>query len=197
MTPLRIEVARDQPSVDGASNVLLTVFEGEANARLGRRYARAFLEPFAADTARSLLVARHGSRIAGLAAGGPSRQEAQRYRCLRLAAGRALLGRPWLLLDQAILGMAAARWRGAAPVAEDVWFLALLGVGTADRGRGIGAALLTAFEREGRSRGFTRATLLVRDANATARCFYERRGWMLGGDAPRGRVRYGRLLDEG
>ena len=78
-----------------------------------------------------------------------------------------------------------------------MWFLALLGVDTADRGRGVGAALPTAFEREGRSRGFTRATLLVRDTNDTARGFYERCGWRLGGAAPHGRVRYGRLLSEG
>ncbi|HZI64594.1 MAG TPA: hypothetical protein VFE44_07420, partial [Thermoanaerobaculia bacterium] len=125
-----IEVARDRRSLEGASNLLLSVFAGEANARLGRRYARAFLAPFAADGVRSLLVARHGSRIAGLAAGEPGGHQAQRYRRLRLAAARALLARPWLLLDPAILPMAAARWRGGEPAAAEAWFLALFGVDT-------------------------------------------------------------------
>ncbi len=191
---MRIEPARDRLSLDGATSIVLSAFDGEANARLGTRYARAFLEPFAADGTRSLLVAHRDGRIAGLAAGEPSGGGAERYRRLRSTAARALLARPWLLLDPAILHLVAARWHGPALAAEDAWFLALFGVAPADRGRGIGTALLAAFEREGRSRGFTRATLLVRETNHVARALYQRCGWSLGGVAPTRRVRYGRQL---
>jgi ribosomal protein S18 acetylase RimI-like enzyme len=189
-----IEPARVGLDLDGATAIVMSAFDGDANARLGWRYARAFLESFAADGTRSLLVAHRDGRVAGFAAGEPSGRGAERYRRLRPAAARALLARPWLLLDPAILRMLGARWHGAAPAGEDAWFLALFGVAPADRGRGIGTALLAAFEREGMSRGFNRATLLVRETNGAARALYERCGWSLGGAAPTRRVRYGRQL---
>ena len=69
-----------------------------------------------------------------------------------------------------VVGTATGAIRG------DEAYLARLIVSAAERGTGVGAHLLAAFEAEAAARGCTRLTLRTQ-AEGTARPFYERRGW--------------------
>lgn len=71
----------------------------------------------------------------------------------------------------------------ARVVLEEVELLTLL-VDPGARGRGIGRALLTAFDAEAGSRGAREAFLEVAADNSPARALYDRTGWTQVGQRP-------------
>lgn len=188
--------ARGVGDVESAAEILLRAFADQENARMGPRYVRAFLMTFHTQPRRVLLVASSSDRIAGFAAGEPGSCKADRYRSLRTAAALALLSRPWLLLSPSIVRMALARLNADSKhrVPEGAWFLALLGVDPELARTGIGHQLLSAFEEEGRRRGFRSAALLVSESNHAARALYELSGWQTDEQCLDGRILYMKSL---
>jgi ribosomal protein S18 acetylase RimI-like enzyme len=176
--------------VEAAARILIRCFDGQENAKLGMRYARALIRSFALDRSRSLHLARRDGRIAGFAAGEPSVERSARYRSLRPAAAAAILLRPWVLLDPAIVRMALSRLRTAEPRAIDSWFLTIVAVDPLFQRQGIGRDLLERFEDDARRRGYRLATLEVQAWNARARAMYDARGWRRSAGSGPGRLLY-------
>lgn len=186
--------ARDNAELEHAAEILLDVFAGHENARMGPGYARALLRSFQSHNSRILLIAAADGQVAGFAAGEPSSSRVSRYRSLRPAAALALLRRPWLLVSPPMLRMAATRLTPRTEdAALDEWFLELIGVHPRAHRSGVGRALLAAFEREGIRRGFTRARLMVHASNDRARTMYGNCGWTTDGSG-QVRITYRKVL---
>jgi len=167
-------------------------FADAMNVRMGPAYLRVFFRWFLRAPRAVALVARVDGRVAGYVVG--DRVGYQRALNLRLIprALPALLLRPGLLLRpdiQAVirararlaLGLAPASppsaWPVAPPLPEPVISLVGIGVAGAARGRGVGAALMTAFEARARALGYRSARLSVYDDNERAHALYARAGW--------------------
>lgn len=191
--------------VPAAATLHRRAFRGSMNASLGGPYARAFLGWFAAAAARSEAVALAAVAEAGplgYAVGAPMGYGESLSRALLLPAALGLAPRPWLLVRRRFLTTALGRVLallrprraaegGAGATAEPAGItVSLVGIGVAPeaRGRGVGDALMTAFEARARELGATSLRLSVYPDNHAARRLYERHGWRpaeSGGEAPR------------
>ena len=127
-----------------------------------------------------------------LAAAAPG---AERWGALLRAGGTLVFDQDGVVVGFASVG--AARDDDARAGTGELYALY---VEPAAQGAGVGSALLRAAEDELRAGGFEEATLWVFEANGLARRVYERHGWALDADGPRGdhpwalEVRYRRRL---
>ena len=74
------------------------------------------------------------------------------------------------------------------------YYLYVMGVDFAFRGRGIGTALMAAAEERGRQLGFSHASMLVTQDQERAQAFYERQGYAAVADVSIGGVAYRRMV---
>ncbi len=199
-TRLRPMTAGD---VEAVTEVHLAAFRGYLNTRLGRGYLRAFLGWFVRDEAGIALVVECNGRCAGYVVGAPLGY--QRRLSLRTIPAAALgaLVRPWVVFDTRVRRAVAARMstmlgsdRTESVLGQTGTFsLVGIAVDPAVVGQGLGAALMSAFEKEARRAGARDLRLSVYPDNAAARRLYERCGWgLLEGQTPGGAVYYAKVL---
>ncbi len=175
--------------LDDVVRVHREAFASYANARLGVRYARRFLQWFASreDTIALAAVDETGA-VLGYVTGARGAYGYPLSRAMRRVAGLSMLLRPWVLLDPRILRGVAARvrlWRRPPSLAPELPaelvppLVSLVAIGTSRHHRraGVAAALVESFEESARKLGARTARLTVYKTNTPARSLYERRGW--------------------
>lgn len=207
---MRIELLQPE-HLDAAADVHLDAFRGYPNARLGRPYARAFLQWFRnSDRGAAFVAVDDDNQVAGYVAGALLPYGEQLNRDLFPLVAKTTLLRPWILLNGRFLRAVRAKilWTlgrrkqfiSAEPELPQPT-MSLVGIGTAARarGRGVGGQLVAAFEEEARRRGARSLRLSVYAENITARRLYERCGWTFAGgsDEPGSAVYYAKVLAPG
>jgi ribosomal protein S18 acetylase RimI-like enzyme len=182
-------VAMTHSQIAGAVAVHRRAFAGYMNTRLGAGYVAAFIRWFVdSDDAVALVALDEHARVVGYLVGAPLRRGGAISRHMLVPGILAGVRRPWRALDRRIrrtaLGRVGALLGRAMPSApapalpEPAWSLVGIGVDSAARGLGHGAALIRAFEQQARARGARALRLSVYQENAAARRLYERCGWL-------------------
>jgi len=174
--------------VDEAAALHLAGFAGYMNARLGHRYARAFIDWFRRQPEGICLGAVHDGELAGYVVGAPIGYNRRMNRDLFLVAATSALARPWLFADGAIRRQIRARLKillgGTRQAQAQIPFptpaVSLVGICVSPgmHRRSIADRLIDAFEEEARSRGIRTLRLSVYRENAAARRLYEKHGWL-------------------
>lgn len=173
----------------------MAAYKGYMNAGIGQRYVRQFLKWYLRDD-RVALKAEVDGVPAGYAVGCRLADHARMNSDLlyEYALGAAL--HPWVLLRKQYRTSAVAKLKRifklrrsdqqpapqAAPEQSpprDVITLTSIAVDPKFAGRGAGQALMQAFERAAKERGFESAQLSVYADNDRARAVYEKSGWTL------------------
>jgi ribosomal protein S18 acetylase RimI-like enzyme len=179
--PLRIADATPA-DVDRVLPLHRRAFEGTMGVALGTAYLRRFLGGFVDRPDRVFLVARVGSAPAGYVFGRPTTAADDRQLLPWVALG--FLRHPTILRRADIRAELLHRFRRLETAGEETPglpqpALSLVGIGTGPNswGRGIGQALMAAFEDQVVERGFAAARLSVYRENDRARDLYERHGW--------------------
>lgn len=163
-------------------------FEGTLGVALGRRYTTAFLRWFLERAGAICLAAVDDREIEGYVFGAPEGYSRELNGALAPEIVRGFLTHPGALRHPAVLRHVPMRIRGlfGMPVPAELaqrrvsgTIFDLVGIGTAPRvrGRGIGRAVLEAFEERVFAAGHAGIVLDVRTENAAARHLYESRGW--------------------
>ena len=178
-------------SVSDVVEVHLEAFDGYMNALLGRGYVFGFLSWFCDASDGIALTARLGGQVVGYVVGAPVGYNARLTRDLAWVVARSMACRPWLVLRRDIRG--ALRARLGSLIGEDhdrtsatdqegtpSAAVSLVGIGVAGaaRGRGVGGALMGAFECAAMGCGLQRMRLTVYRGNIAACKVYERAGWV-------------------
>ena len=171
--------------VSAAATLYVACFAGTELDAVGSDYVRRFILRFC--TPRHLaLVGVEDGLLCGFALGVPDALEPATYRRLLMPAVLGLVRRPAAWRRAPVQRMVRRRLRsmlrvGPRPAATDLppptMVLCGVGVTPARRGRGIGRALLAAWEREAARRGMASLSLTVEESNRAARTLYESRGW--------------------
>jgi ribosomal protein S18 acetylase RimI-like enzyme len=202
---MRIEVMQPQ-HIAGAAEVHLDAFRGYPNARLGRGYARAFLDWFRRyDRGIALVAIDDRGAVAGYVAGAFIPYGHEMNRELFPLVARITIMKPWILLNRRFLNAVRAklRWvigrgKGAAPsksIPPGLMSLVVIGTAKESRGLGVGAELVAAFEEHARRLGARTVRLSVYPENTSARRLYERCGWVAGADPrPGAAIDYTKIL---
>ena len=173
--------------VASLAHIHLDAFPGSESTLLGYRYALAFVEWFERRGDAIALAASTNGTPVGYVLGAAPRDVQHLYRALLPVVLGCTLARPWIIASRSVRAMAAQRARllfggaetGAAPGSGIV--LKTIAVTAQWRDCGVGTRLLAAFAAEARQRGAYTLTLSVLQRNASARAFYERRGWQQSG----------------
>jgi len=184
------DTSRDLPVVERAVPADLAAvlrlheraFAGSMGVALGRSYLRPFLASFLDGPDRVFLVARGPDGPVGYVFGRPA--EGSDDRSLVWAVARGLVRHPGVLRRADVRAELARRIRRFDEGDEETPGLPgptldLYGIGTdpSHQGRGIGRALMEAFEAEVRRLGFATGRLSVYRDNDRARRLYESLGW--------------------
>ena len=184
-------------SVADVVEVHIEAFNGYMNASLGRGYVRAFLSWFCEAQDGISFIARLDGKIVGYVVGAPVGYNAQMTRDLAWVVARSMTCRPWLAWRRDIRAALVARLQllkgtrrsPKGPTVDPVpripqrAIVSLVGIGVADaaRGRGVGGALMRAFESEALKRGTGAMRLTVYRDNEAACRVYESAGWAASG----------------
>lgn len=166
------------------------VFSGTIGVTLGEKYNKRFIEWFIANS-KTVLVARADESIVGYIFGAPSGYTNDMNNALLSVVLRAVLIRPWVLLDLRLLRQLPSRLKSVLRISmhsqspsaqhsnEDrhVYRLTAIGISPAYRGRGLGKILIGAYEQSVWSQGFDQIQLSVYVSNIQARKLYESCGW--------------------
>jgi len=165
--------------VEAMAALLAAAFPAAESTLLGSAYLRAFASWFARRAQPLSRVAVEEGALVGVVVGLRDDEMGALYRWLLPRAVVAAARRPWALLRPAVARMAAQRLAGlvAPPAAQAGVLLHTIAVQPAQRGRGVGAALLDAFAAGGRATGAGPVHLRVLAINDGARRFYTRHGW--------------------
>jgi ribosomal protein S18 acetylase RimI-like enzyme len=185
--------ARDLPVV---AQLHERAFAERPSAQVGNSYTSKLFDYFLTSPDAVALVAG-AETPEGYVVGAPPEEHWRLQRQLLPVALAGLARRPWILLRapirraiwgrvtnaRALLG-AARRPDGTKPARSDLRVLSLVAIGVdpGASGRGLGKALIAAFEDEARARGVQRVELSVRKGNDRARALYERCGWAPSGE---------------
>jgi ribosomal protein S18 acetylase RimI-like enzyme len=175
------------------------------SARLGRRYVHAFLSWFATSaTAIAYVAELEPGTVVGYVIGAPVGYAAVLNVDLAWVGLISVLRRPWMLLHRGVWGTLWARLgfvlgRSAANTTglpEPVMSLVGITVAPAAAGKGVGFALMKAFEERARAMQMASLRLSVYPDNRAARRLYERCGWKVLPQPPSasGTIYYGLLL---
>lgn len=188
---LRRMCAKDLPFV---LDLHAREFPAGLQARLGRRFVRAYTRAFLTSPYAVVLLAECGGVAVGYLIGVSSPAGHRRF-VLRTAAVPLLwwgvlgaLRRPGLVagavaarlrrrLRRRLRPCRNAAGRPAAPAGSQGAVLAHVAVTGAGRSRGVGTALVTAFVRAARAARCSHATLVTLAGAGGAGAFYERLGW--------------------
>ena len=175
--------------LDDAVRVHREAFATYANARLGVRYARHFLNWFASrEDTIALAAIGDAGEVLGYVTGARGAYGYPLSRAMWRVAGLSMLLRPWVLVDRRIIRAVAARvrlWRRPTtapaqlppPLVPPLVSLVAIGTSSQHRRAGVAAALVERFEEEARKLGAKTVRLTVYKSNVPARTLYERRGW--------------------
>jgi ribosomal protein S18 acetylase RimI-like enzyme len=166
------------------------VFAEYLNTRLGSVYSRAYFRFFMRETAvASALVASDPTGdILGYVTGVTPENSVDLQRALLLPAAFGLLKNPALLFAEDVrqkvrhrIFQLLQREKGldVKPPPLPIPFFVLFGIGAAQKaaGRGVGKALLDAFEEDCKARGMRAMLLSVFANNKKAQYLYEKCGW--------------------
>lgn len=154
-------------------------FAGSQNAALGSWYATTFVRWFAHHGIG--FVATVNGRAVGYVLGAEEGYERALRWAVVVPGLWGLLRNPGLLLRSTVRRGVLARLTPPRPSTDRDVRLVAIGTHPDQRGKGIGAELLVAFEREVARRGFGRMHLSVESGNAPARSLYETAGWIKAG----------------
>ena len=177
-------------SVPQLARIHVDAFPGSESSVLGYRYALALVDWFRRRDGAVALAAMAGDVPVGYAFGGASIDLPGLYRSLLPVALGCVLARPWILADRELRQMAL--WRGRSllavtrprtPRPQSDMVLKTIAVAAPWQSRGVGGELLAAFMAEARKHGARALSLSVLHSNATARAFYEHRGWQPSGES--------------
>ena len=187
-TGVRVRCVR-QADLSRLVEIHLAAFADHRSARLGPRYVRAVHEWFFAHPGAVNLVAEEEGRVEGFVEGVPDGYGRPMTAALRYVAVGALLSRPWLLFDAAILHTQRRRVRSLFGTADrDVlppvrprarpFVLTSIAVAPEAQGRGIAGVLMDAFEQRVREKGHACMRLSVYTDNTRAQRAYQKAGWV-------------------
>jgi GNAT superfamily N-acetyltransferase len=164
-------------------------FHGYVNVLLGRGYIRAFLRWFMVHPGCIALSASmaDGTPL-GYVVGGCVGYSGALSRDLAMTVFLGYCRAPLLIFDrrfrrtlwrrvQSLMGRKAVVSVPVPRLAEPVMSLVAIGVAGAATGKGVGRALMNAFEEESRRLGVGSMRLSVYPGNAAARRVYENAGW--------------------
>jgi len=178
--------------VKGAVGVHLGAFEGYPSARLGSGYATAFLKWFCDAPDGAAFVGKVDEKVVGYIVGAPVGYQEKLNRDLAFVVARAIVLRPWLLLEcsvrsalwgrmMALFGRVSKNSQGPSELPLPGPCMSLVGIGVAPdaRGLGVGKRLMETFEMVARGKGMKSLRLSVYRSNMVARRLYERNGWQL------------------
>lgn len=184
VTPMRAD------SVSQLARIHVDVFPGSESTLLGYRYALALVDWFRRCDGAVALAAMAGDVPVGYALGASSIDLRRLYQGLLPVTLGCVLARPWILADGELLRMALRRGRSVlavtrprTPERTSDMVLKTIAVAAPWQSHGVGGALLAAFREAARERGARTLSLSVLRSNATARAFYEHRGWRPSGEA--------------
>ena len=177
------------PDIAPLIKVHSSAFSAYMNTRLGSRYVGAFLRWFKEAPEGIALTGKVDGKVVGYVVGAPVGYQVRLNRDLAAVVALALLRRPWLLVRRDIVGALANRvrtlWdRGSGnertPEGCPASIMSLVGIGVlpSARGQGVGAALMSAFEKASREGGADGMRLSVYRDNQPARRLYEKDGWV-------------------
>lgn len=152
---------------------------------LGPGYTDRFLRGFLSGSERLFLVAEREGRVVGYVVGRPVSGRGSDDRRLLPWVAFGLVRNPRLIRRDDIRGELLRRFRsareGSAEPEPDLPgpVFSLVGIGTdpAVQGRGVGRALVEAFQAHVIEHGYGSGRLSVYRDNAAARHVYERAGW--------------------
>lgn len=204
-----VEVRRLSPElIPGVVEIHMDAFKGFTNARVGRRYVRAFLRWFhETDGAIALAAVDRDETPLGYVVGIAADDWYLLTRHLMPSGIAGIASRPWLLLDARVRSRVAA-WvpsirRPAKPRsglphgADPTMDLVAIAVSSRAEGMGIGSRLLKEFDREALELGIRVVRLSVHADNVAARRLYERCGWRaVEGSDPQHEVEYRKTLPD-
>jgi ribosomal protein S18 acetylase RimI-like enzyme len=184
-----------EADVPALVEIHLAAFKGYMNAGMGRYYVREFLRWFLRHPQAITLKAQLDGRPCGYVMGMPPEDHARMNHDLVWASAVGVATHPWVLFERRYRQSAMNKLRrivafrrnrrssaaASAPAANEGRGISLVSVAAdpACSGKGIGVALVNAFEARARAMHFDYVTLSVYADNPRARAVYEKAGWEL------------------
>jgi GNAT superfamily N-acetyltransferase len=180
--------------------VHLTACKGYMNAGIGRGYVREMFRWFLSRPDAVALMAEIDGRACGYVVGMPVEDHPKLNRDLMFASAWGVATHPWVLLERRYRTSALAKIKRVLalrkPAARNAEKLAsvngeterqpercigLVGVAVTPEfsGRGVGVAVVKAFEDHAKGLGFDVLQLSVHSDNCKARAVYDKAGWEL------------------
>jgi len=173
-------------------------FKGYMNASLGNRYVREFLNWFLNYPGTITLKAVVDGKISGYVVGAPIGYDKEMNRQLFSTALMGIVTHPHILLHESFSNAAVAKLKmllGKKPVKRIVRSpegkgISLVGIAVdpSFSGKGIGKAIMKAFEEKARAMHMDYMRLSVYKDNMLARAVYEKSGWEI--LEPQGKILY-------
>jgi ribosomal protein S18 acetylase RimI-like enzyme len=180
-----------EADVRALTDIHMAAFRGYMNAGIGPSYVRALLRWFLDRPGAIALKAQRGGLPCGYVAGMAIAEHADLNRDLLVVSAVGVASHPWVMLQKRYRKSAWAKIKRAFKrrrPAEVPKSAAVEGRGAglfsiaADprcSGRGVGAALMKAFEQRAAELGYHYLQLSVYADNARARAVYDKAGWEL------------------
>jgi ribosomal protein S18 acetylase RimI-like enzyme len=175
------------------------------SARLGHRYVVAFMSWFVtAGNTIALVAETEPGHVVGYAIGAPVGYAAALTLHLAWVGATAMIARPWMLFDHRIWATVKARIgfvfsrsaMNTTGLPGPSMSLVGIAVAPSAEGKGVGFALMKAFEERARTLRMASLRLSVYPENSGARRLYERCGWrpLPYPPTPNGTIYYGLIL---
>ncbi len=171
-------------------DIHLEAFSHHRSAKLGSAYVKRTHAWFLSDPEAISLVVERGELVVGFVAGAPEGYQRRFNAHLRPSALVNIVIRPWLLLEagfrNAIRHRILRLFNLSASIEPDpslypspLFVLLSIAVAREARGTGLAARLISAFEREVKSRRFGGVRLSMYRSNESAARAYLKSGWQL------------------
>lgn len=177
--------------VDEVTKVHMSIFKGYLNVMFGRRYNSSFFKWFIDEGKIHLLGLNRTGSVVGYVVGAELGYQTALTRALIPSAIRAVILKPWILLNKKVLKLIGKRLKlliylkreaGQDPGRNKKKIISLVSIGVAepDKNKGMAALLESEFIRLAREMGFDFARLSVHHGNDRAIAFYRKKGWRTG-----------------
>jgi len=188
--------------LESVINLHLKAFRGYLNARLGKRYLRAFFRWFIENGDISLVAVNHDLKIVGYVVGAKDQYQKMLTKHMFFTVICSFIAKPWLLFQSRVIKIVFNRLinlfsktkRNSEKKFREI---SLVGIAVDQNfsGRGIGTKLLDAFEKNAKNLDYQIMQLSVYSDNRGARKSYEKAGWKLDSDL-KNVCKYQKLIDE-